>query len=146
MALKKLLCLLALSAFLYTMCAEGKGFPLTAATLWKAKNKAGFNAMTMDISPSLIENPLLDWQSSFGISESFTDNANGVVRDAAGNVYITGKSDGTWGAPLNPHAGQYDAFVVKLDSEGNQLWNTFSEEAGMMPATAYAWMSRGTST
>jgi len=45
--------------------------------------------------------------------------------DSSCNVYVTGESSSTWGNPIRPYAGSPDALVVKLDSSGDILWNTF---------------------
>jgi hypothetical protein len=52
--------------------------------------------------------------------------------DAVGSVYVLGESDTTWGSPINAHASpdwtrlnSEDVFVLKLDSSGKRLWNTF---------------------
>ena len=57
-----------------------------------------------------------------GIGE---DAANDIALDSEGNMYITGFSKATWGAPRRAYVGAYDAFVAKLDSSGSLLWNTF---------------------
>ena len=47
-----------------------------------------------------------------------------------GSVFLTGTTYGNWGNSTN--AGSGDIFVVKLDSDGNELWNwqvTFSLNA-----------------
>ena len=51
--------------------------------------------------------------------------AHGIGLDAAGNVYVTGYSDISWGTPLIPHIGGKDAFVLKLDKNGSRIWNAF---------------------
>jgi len=48
-----------------------------------------------------------------------------IAVDGGGNVYVTGRSEGTWGSPVNGYAGGWDAFAAKLDSDGNRVWNTF---------------------
>jgi hypothetical protein len=40
----------------------------------------------------------------------------GISVEGRKNVYITGTSLTTWGSPLNPHAGNDDAYVAKLKS------------------------------
>jgi hypothetical protein len=49
----------------------------------------------------------------------------GIDVDSAGNVYVTGYSDASWGTPVRAVVGGYDGFAVKLDSNGTRLWNTF---------------------
>jgi LPXTG-site transpeptidase (sortase) family protein len=71
----------------------------------------------------------LIWNTFLGSSVS-TDYGEEIIVDGSGNVYVTGLTDvsfgsGTWGNPIRPFMGQGDAFVAKLDSSGNLLWNTF---------------------
>jgi hypothetical protein len=54
-----------------------------------------------------------------------TDTGSGVAADAAGNVYVAGWSEGTWGSPLNPYGGGRDVFAAKLNSSGAVVWSTF---------------------
>jgi len=58
------------------------------------------------------------------------DSGNGIVVDASLNVYVAGESSATWGTPLNPYAGGYDAFAVELSSSGVRQWNTFLGSTG----------------
>jgi hypothetical protein len=53
------------------------------------------------------------------------DIGRGIALDGSNNVYVIGLSEAGWGAPLNGFAGWTDAFVAKLDYNGNLLWNTF---------------------
>lgn len=71
----------------------------------------------------------LIWNTFLGGGAS-NDYGEEIVLDKSGNVYVTGLTDtgfgsGTWGSPIRPFMGQGDAFVAKLDSSGNLLWNTF---------------------
>ena len=65
----------------------------------------------------------LSWNTFLGSSSD--DYGHGIVVDENGNVYVTGRSDATWGNPVNHHAGGTEAFVAKLDNNGNLSWNTF---------------------
>jgi hypothetical protein len=60
-------------------------------------------------------------------SAGSSDYGYGIAVDTNGNVYVVGRSQVTWGTPVNAHAGggDYDAFAVKLDEDGNRLWHTF---------------------
>ena len=52
-------------------------------------------------------------------------DANGVATDAQGNIYLVGSTDGTIGGASESNAGSNgtrDAFLAKLDSQGNPLW------------------------
>lgn len=53
-----------------------------------------------------------------------------LVRDADGNLYVTGFTGTDWGCEstnctIRAYNGGQDVFVAKLDSSGNLLWNTF---------------------
>ena len=65
------------------------------------------------------------WNTFLGSGTN--DEGHGVTADSTGNIYVTGQSDATWGAPLNAHSAGFndDVFVAKLDSSGTLLWNTF---------------------
>ena len=61
------------------------------------------------------------------------DYGRGIAVDTSGNVYVTGNSQDTWGAPVNPHVGAlwHEAFAAKLSgSDGDLIWNTFMGAAG----------------
>ncbi len=66
------------------------------------------------------------WHTFLGGSDD--DQGNGIVVDASGNLYVTGLSHTTWGSPLHGHFGDgyTDAFIVKLDTNGALIWNTFA--------------------
>jgi len=68
------------------------------------------------------------WATLYGGSGS--DACHGIAIDGSDNVMITGNTLSTdfpvtIGAFQTSHAGGMDAFVVKFDSSGNQLWATF---------------------
>jgi len=71
------------------------------------------------------------WATFYGGSVLIGDEGHSIATDDSGNVVITGQT-GSADFPVTPGAfqtthagGSYDAFVVKLDSAGNQLWATF---------------------
>ncbi len=59
----------------------------------------------------------IEWSRQLGTSRN--DSGNGVATDPLGNVFISGRTEGSLGGP---NAGDYDAFVSKYDSTGNLLW------------------------
>ncbi|NJL78271.1 MAG: hypothetical protein HC917_04400 [Richelia sp. SM2_1_7] len=71
-------------------------------------------------NPEQPEQPNLEpWTQQLGTEGD--DFSNSIAVDSAGNVYITGYTDGSLGGD---NAGYYDAWLAKYDSSGNQLWKT----------------------
>jgi hypothetical protein len=67
----------------------------------------------------------VQWATYLG-SPSGTDRAFGIAVDAAGNIFVCGESNVSWGTTIRRHyTGDIDAFVAKLDSDGTPVWNTF---------------------
>jgi hypothetical protein len=54
----------------------------------------------------------------------------GMGLDGTGNIYVSGYSDVSWGSPVDPHSGNYDAFASKLNNSGIRQWNTFMGSSG----------------
>jgi hypothetical protein len=48
---------------------------------------------------------------------------HGIAIGPGGTIYVAG-TGGAWGSPIRPHSGGWDAFVAKLDADGNLVWNT----------------------
>lgn len=57
------------------------------------------------------------WTEQMGTASS--DSSTAVSADLLGNVYISGSTDGSLGAP---NAGSADAFLAKYDVSGNLQW------------------------
>jgi hypothetical protein len=89
---------------------------------WGAPVRA-FSGGTDAFVVKLSANGALLWNTFLG--GSLSDNGNAVDIDANGNVYVSGDSNATWGAPNRPYSGAYDAFVAKLAPNGALVWNTF---------------------
>ena len=53
-----------------------------------------------------------------------------IAVDSSGNTYVTGSSPSSWGSPVRAYTAESDAFVAKLDSSGNLIWNTFLGGSG----------------
>jgi cysteine-rich repeat protein len=59
------------------------------------------------------------WTRQFGSSVS--DNGQAVALDSSGNAYVLGYTDGTFSGQSSA-GGTFDAFVVKYDASGANLW------------------------
>lgn len=68
------------------------------------------------------------------------DYGDSIAVDKSGNVYISGRSLAAWGdSPVNGDGGDWsDAFVAKLDTNGNFLWNTFLGSASSYTSSQIA--------
>ncbi len=71
-----------------------------------------------------------NWKTFLGGTNG--GQAESVVLDAAGNVYVAGWSQGPWGSPVRPFNGDgaKEAFVAKLSGSGVLQWHTFLGGAG----------------
>lgn len=79
---------------------------------------------------------------------SGNDSGKGIAVDASGNAYVTGYTASTdfpttSGAYQTQNAGSQDAFVLKLDPNGNILYSTYLGGAGTDQAFAIAVDSAG---
>ena len=71
------------------------------------------------------------WHTFHGSAEQ-DEYAAAIAVDSGGNAYVTGESAVTWdgpgdAAPLHDYAGggEYDIFVLKLNTAGAYQWHTF---------------------
>ena len=109
---------------------EGKRRPVEVAFRLD-KGQVGFKVGEYDRTRDLIIDPTYQWHTFYGSSNY--NYGNGIAVDGSGNVYVTGYSFATWNgpvslgspAPKNPYSGNYDIFVLKLDSSGAYQWHTF---------------------
>ena len=60
----------------------------------------------------------VEWARQLGTS--LTDFSRGVASDSKGNIYVTGKTDGSLDG--NANSGDYDLFVVEYNSAGVKQW------------------------
>ena len=67
------------------------------------------------------------WHTFYGISS--TNYGVGLALDSDSNIYVTSTS-AAWGIPLHDYSGNWDIFVLKLDSAGAYKWHTFYGSAG----------------
>jgi len=64
------------------------------------------------------------WYTALGTT-GLPDISLDIALDETENIYVTGESRASWGAPLKPFSGEWDVFVAKLTSSGSLQWNTF---------------------
>jgi hypothetical protein len=89
---------------------------------WGAPVRA-FSVTVDAFAAKLDSNGNLIWNTFLG--GSGLDSARGIAVDGSGNVYVAGSSNATWGTPILGYTRARDAFVAKLSSNGNLIWNTF---------------------
>jgi hypothetical protein len=70
------------------------------------------------------------WHTFHGADHPGDEWAYRVITDSDDNIYLVGYGSDPWTGPggeqpLNPHADEEDALVIKLDSEGQYVWHTF---------------------
>ena len=65
------------------------------------------------------------WNTFLG--SSAIEEGQGIAVDGSGNIFVTGTSYASWGSPPEGMGfkGSSDAFVAKLNSSGQLLWNVF---------------------
>jgi hypothetical protein len=136
---------------------EGDRIPVEVSFRKLNMEEIGFEIGACDPRFPLVIDPVLTWNTFLGSADY--DSGSAIAVDASGNIYVTGRSETTWGSPVSPHAGGvwYDAFVAKLNSSGTLQWNTFLgsdtldngndievDGSGNVYVTGYSWDSWGT--
>jgi hypothetical protein len=81
------------------------------------------NIVTMKLTNS----GTLAWHTFHGSADG--DFGFGIAVDTSNNVYVTGMSSNTWGTPVHTYSGDFDIVVLKLNSSGVLVWNTFHGSA-----------------
>lgn len=104
--------------FISGYSTAGWGSPVRAYT-------SGDDAFVVKLDPS----GNLVWNTFIGGYASDYD-AGGIAVDSAGNVFIAGGSDDSWGTPVRAYAENLDAFAAKIGGNGDLLWNTFIGGSG----------------
>lgn len=103
---------------------EGKQQPIKVAFRQHDNGELGFTLGDYDPTQPLTIDPILTWNSFLGGGD--VDVGLGIATDTSGNVYVTGESRATWGAPVRVYSAGRDAFVARLNSASGALaWNTF---------------------
>lgn len=80
---------------------------------------------------------ILQWNTFLGLFSQ--DSISSIALDEAGGIYVGGTSETIWDSgPMNSHAGDYDAFVARLDNSGLLQWYTFMGSPEYDEGTAIA--------
>jgi hypothetical protein len=109
--------------------SNGHRQAVEARFVLRAHNQVGLDVGSYDRSRTLVIDPTLTYGTYLGGNGD--DEAYGIALDTAGNTYITGESNSTSGFPGgDPTHGGYDAFVVKLKSDGTFGYTTFVGGSG----------------
>lgn len=112
---------------------NGEKVPVTVSFKKITTDTIGFKLGQYNPEFTLIIDPVLSWNTFMGSAGSNTCSSLAV--DGSGNIYITGQSTGPWSTssdPVNAHSTGmgWDAFVAKLNGNGNLVWHTFMGCAG----------------
>ena len=100
----------------------------TPIRLYSGGQMDGFVAK-LNSSGGLVWNTFL---GSGGSGSTGDDHTSGIVLNGAGDIFVAGESASTWGSsPVNPHSGYADAFVAKLNNDGQLQWHTFLGGGGL---------------
>jgi hypothetical protein len=103
---------------------RGEGGLETVASSYRvnADGTIGFALGAYDRTRELVIDPVLNYATYFG--DAGTDTALGVATDAAGNIYITGRTTsnaGVLATVAGPGGGAGDIFVAKFSSDLSRL-------------------------
>ncbi len=80
------------------------------------------------VAAKLDTNGTLTWSTFLGGSGN--DVTQAISVNSSGNVYIGGYSSATWGTPARAYTSGQDGTVLKLNSSGALMWNTFLGGSG----------------
>ena len=83
-----------------------------------------YSALEDGFVAKLAANGSLLWNTFLG-GPGYDRGQGRIVVDAAGNSFVTGQSNATWGSPVTPYAGSWDGYAAKLDTNGALQWSTF---------------------
>ena len=106
----------------YGIAVDGSGNVYVAgdskATWGSPVNAHAGNDYDDAFAAKLLSSGVRQWNTFMGGSN--WDHANSIAVDGSEYVYATGTTYlYSWGSPVNTHAGNYDAFVVKFDYSNN---------------------------
>ncbi|MFA6721387.1 MAG: T9SS type A sorting domain-containing protein [Candidatus Cloacimonadaceae bacterium] len=126
----------------YAIAADGIGNQYVAGT-FKGTAVFGSTPLTSgggnDIFVAKLD-PAGNWLWAKRAGGLGSDNGYGIALDANANVYLTGAFTGTagFGSFSLVSSGSSDAFIAKLDNEGNWLWAVKAGGSGIDRGNALA--------
>ena len=110
---------------------DGRKAAVEAAFEIRGESNIGFRVGAYDSSKLLTIDPIMTWNTFFGLAESAVDNVRAIACDGSAGIYVCGDSDGPWGSPVRSYGGgASDAFVAKFNAFGVRQWVTFLGGAG----------------
>ncbi len=109
----------------------------------RAYSGANFDVFVAKLSPG----GTLIWNTFLGGDGD--DMSHSIAVDSAGNVYVAGTANLTWGSPVRAYqGGMHDVWAAKLDTNGGLQWSTFlggdqsdTPSAIAVDASGYAYVS-----
>jgi hypothetical protein len=104
-----------------TVDADGNFFQAGQSTVTWGIPVSAFNGHTYVVKVSNVGTVV--WNTFIG-SASTDMGVRSMAVDRDGNVYLAGYCVSSWGSPINPIVAN-DVMVVKLNNNGELIWNTF---------------------
>jgi len=108
---------------------DGKWIPVDVEfKLTRSQFTISFSLGAYNPAYPLTIDPTYTWHTFYGSGSD--DLGLAIALDGSGNIFVAGGSGDTWvgpggQAPRNPHAGNDDITVIKLDGNGAYQWHTF---------------------
>ncbi len=89
----------------------------------QGEGRVGFQVAAYDVGSPLVIDPVLEYASYLGGSDS--DEGNGIAVGADGSIYVTGQTSSddfpTANAAQGSRGGNIEAFVTRLSADGSSL-------------------------
>ena len=120
---------------------DGARVPVAVAFTVLAGREVGFRLGAYDPRYPLTIDPNYLWHTFYGAG---SDSVRAIAVDGSGNVYVTGASYNSWlgdgnTPPIHAHSGNgnWDMYVLKLNSSGAYQWHTFYGSASSSEDEGY---------
>lgn len=104
------------NGYVYAICGFSSKISIGSQTVYGTGN-ADFAVIKSDAAGTII------WAKL--VTSGIYNYGSSMVSDAQGNIYIAGSFSGhsAFGATVQASAGSLDAFVLKMDPNGNVVWS-----------------------